>query len=75
VSENAGARPTRVLEPSARGPMEGRLHDWRGLGHDAEVEAARTEARRALGEAVGKGPDDGAAWAAGGRTGFRAAGG
>ena len=63
MSENTGAQPGRVLEPSARGPMEGRFHDWRGLGHDDEVEAARSEARRALGAAVANGPTDGAAWA------------
>jgi hypothetical protein len=57
-------RPARVLEPSARGPMEGRFHDWRGLELDAEVEAARAEARRTLGAAVAGGPTDGRAWAA-----------
>lgn len=49
MSENA---TRRVLEPSARGPVEGRFHDWRGMGHDAEVEAARGDARRLVGAAV-----------------------
>jgi len=55
VSENA---PRRVLEPSARGPVEGRFHDWRGLGHDAEIETARAESRRLVGEAIASGASD-----------------
>jgi hypothetical protein len=43
--------------------MEGRVHDWRGLDLDPEVEAARAEARRTLGAAVAAGPTDGTSWA------------
>ena len=44
--------------------MAGRFHDWRGVGLDAEVETARTEVRRALGEALAQPPPAPAAWAA-----------
>jgi hypothetical protein len=62
---DTGARPQRVFEPTAVGPGVARRDDWRGVGLAPELEAARDEARAALGRALASDPPrDGAAWAA-----------
>ena len=62
----AGVRP--VAEPSAQGPGPARRDDWRATRLDAELSAARAEARDAVGAALStaSAPDPASvtAWAA-----------